>query len=78
MTNALLSHAQKRNPLAHTDGYVQSTPGLLDVLNELSEMAVELAPAMDNRAIPNVCWAMGMIRKNLLGAWVKTLVSLKP
>ncbi|CAL8468164.1 g7703 [Coccomyxa elongata] len=58
--------SSKRNPLAHTDSYVQTTPGLLDVLNELSEMAVELAPEMDNRAIPNVCWAMGMIRKNLL------------
>lgn len=49
---------------------VDTIPGLLDLLNELSEMAVEMAPEMDNRAIPNVLWAMGMLRKNLLGACI--------
>ncbi|BDA42152.1 probable RAP domain-containing protein, chloroplastic at C-terminar half [Coccomyxa sp. Obi] len=58
--------SSKRNPLAHTDGLVDTTPGLLDVLNELSEMAVEMAHELDSRAIPNVLWAMGMIRKNPL------------
>lgn len=42
----------------------------MDVLNELSEMAVQMAPEMDSRAIPNVLWAMGMIRKNPLGAYL--------
>ena len=60
---------QKRNPLAHVDSYVDATPGLRDLLTDLSEMAVAMAPEMDRRAVPNVLWAMGMLRQNMLGAW---------
>ncbi len=67
---------QKRNPLAHVDTLVDSTPGLRELLTELSEMAVGMAGEMDSRAVPNVLWAMGMLRQNLLGALFHLLAGI--
>lgn len=61
--------------MAHVDSYVDATPGLRELLTDLSEMAITMAPEMDRRAVPNVLWAMGMLRQNLLGAWDVHLIA---
>lgn len=58
---------QRRNPLDHTDSYVEETPGFKELLSELSALAVEMASEMDGRAVPNVLWAMGQMRQNPCG-----------
>jgi hypothetical protein len=60
-------HAQSAGPLAHVDACVAGTPGLQALLDDLAGLALEHMPALGSWAVPNILWALSILRMDALG-----------
>lgn len=53
--------------MAHAEQFVVGNAPVLELIDKLSGLALEHISELDGRGIPNVLWALGIVRQNPQG-----------